>query len=131
MSRKVLAWMVLADAAILGLAIWLVIGRVLPERQTFLAVPPFLLVSNLLLLKRLSVRGQSSSRKGRIPVLAWIGLGLYTVAALVGVGALLTKPLGPSSFGVLVVIGLAVYLWWLVLRVRGMTETRERSISGE
>ena len=130
MSRKTLAWLVVADVVSLWVVMWLVMRHLVPERPAVLAVLPILLISNFLILRR-SATSERAPRYRRIPILAWFGLGLYTVAALVAVSVFMAKPSSDHVLGALGATGVAAYLWWMMLRAKRATEPRERAESHE
>jgi len=125
MSRKALAWMAFADVAVLWIVMWLVIRHVVAERPTLFATFPILLVSNFLIIRR-SAKGQLPPRRPRVPVLAWIGLGLYTVSALFWVGTFVIHPSREAGVGALLAASLAALFWWLMLKWRGMLERHRK-----
>jgi len=119
--------MVFADVAALWIVMWLVHRHVVAERPTLLATFPILLVSNFLIIRR-SAKGQLPPRRPRVPLLAWIGVGLYTVSALFWAGAFVIHPSREGGLGALLAASLAALFWWLMLKWKG---TLDRQRMGE
>jgi hypothetical protein len=122
MSRQVLTWLVVADTAFLLAAVWLVGGGVLPERQAALLILPVLFISNFVVVMLASRREQSSrtlqpmSRVGWVSV--WICVWLFSVSAVINLTRFVTAPSRVTAVVAVVDTALAVYLWWVVLKIK-------------
>ena len=116
--QTTLTWVVLVDAAALGLVSWLYVRRVL-------SIYSILLIVAVMCAGTFVVAWRVALRRGpvvgiRVSKLAWLGVAAYTLAAI---GALINWVVQPSiRSGVQALVGicLAGCVWWIVRVVKKM-----------
>lgn len=121
MSRKALMWLVAADTLILLVLMWLVGRQLLSTRVTAFSVL-LLWVGNFAIAWWLSKRARGAParapRSRVVWILAWCGVWVYTGEALVYVARFTAEPSRVTASVALVGSGIAVWVWWVMLRVR-------------
>ena len=111
-----LTWVVLVDAAVLGLVSWLYIRRTLPVYAVLLVVAALFVGTAIVVWRVAPGRGPVAGI--RVSKLAWLGVAAYTLAAVGGVINWLVDPSVRSGVQALVGICLGCFAWYIVRAVR-------------
>jgi hypothetical protein len=122
--RRTFLYVVLADAFILSVALWLIARRKVPEYPVGVSIFPILFVGNLIVLWLKRPRGPVVGV--RVSKLTWFAGMFVTICAAVALANLLMEPSLNNAFQALIGICMAVGAWWIIRNVK-KTQSREEA----